>query len=145
MPEKARVIRRRITSVSNTKKITKTMEMVATSKLKRAQSRVVASGPYLDSLKEIMSRLALMDIDTSKYPLFQEREVGKVLLLAMTSDRGLCGAFNVNLIRKAREVLSREQDAGREVKLWVAGRKGISAFRFFGVPMDVFDRTGRPV
>ena len=75
MPEKAREIRRRITSVSSTKKITKTMEMVATSKLTRAQSRVVSAGPYLNTLKSIMSRLAGPGVDTSRYPLFEEREV----------------------------------------------------------------------
>jgi len=73
MPEKAQVIRRRIASVSNTAKITRTMEMVATSKLLRAQSKVVGAGPYMETLREIMSRLALMDLDTSAYPLFEER------------------------------------------------------------------------
>jgi len=143
MPEKARVIRRRIVSVSNTRKITRTMELVATSKLKRAQAKVVGSGPYMNTLKEIMSRLALMDLDTSQYPLFEEREVGRVLLLVMTADKGLCGAFNVNLIRMGRQVLQRERDDGREVKLWMAGRKGISAFRFRGIGMDR-QMTGLP-
>ncbi len=135
MPEKARVIRRRISSVSSTKKITRTMEMVATSKLKRAQSRVVSAGPYLAALKEIMSRLAGPGVDTSRYPLFEEREVKRVLLWILTSDRGLCGAFNVNLIRKGTRALREHRAAGREVMLWVAGRKGVSAFRFQGVEM----------
>ncbi len=135
MPEKARVIRRRITSVSSTRKITKTMEMVASSKLKRAQSRVVSAGPYLDTLKSIMSRLAGPGVDTSRYPLFEERECRKVLLWIVTSDRGLCGAFNVNLIRKGTQVLKEHQAAGREVSLWVAGRKGIAAFKFQEVEM----------
>ena len=135
MPEKARVIRRRITSVSSTRKITKTMEMVASSKLKRAQSRVVSAGPYLDTLKSIMSRLAGPGVDTSRYPLFEEREGGKILLWIVTSDRGLCGAFNVNLIRKGTQILKEHQAEGREVSLWVAGRKGISAFKFQEVEM----------
>ncbi|MHC4469472.1 MAG: ATP synthase F1 subunit gamma [Planctomycetota bacterium] len=136
MPEKARVIRRRIVSVSNTKKITKTMEMVATSKLKRAQARVVSAGPYLESLRQIMSRLALMDVDPDEYPLFSEREVQREILLVMTADRGLCGAFNVNMIRLGRQILERETAAGRDVKVWVAGRKGVTAFRFRGIEMD---------
>lgn len=135
MPEKAREIRRRITSVSSTKKITKTMEMVATSKLTRAQSRVVSAGPYLNTLKSIMSRLAGPGVDTSRYPLFEEREVGKVLLLVMTSDRGLCGAFNVNLMRRGAEVYKAHLAEGREVSLWVAGRRGVTAFRYQGIEM----------
>jgi F-type H+-transporting ATPase subunit gamma len=136
MPEKARVIRRRIGSVKNTAKITRTMEMVATSKLKRAQARVVSSGPYMDTLNEIMMRLAGGGLDTSRYPLFEEREPERVLLFVVTADRGLCGAFNVNLIRFGREVMRREQAEGRDVKVWMAGRKGVTAFRFQGFPMD---------
>jgi len=146
MPEKARVIRRRIASVTNTKKITRTMEMVATSKLLRAQAKVVGSGPYMETLREIMSRLALMDVDTSVYPLFEEREAKKVLLLIMTSDRGLCGGYNVNLFRKGQEVYEREIAAGREVKLWIVGRKGTSALKFRGIPFDrsIVGLTDRP-
>jgi len=136
MPEKAREIRRRITSVSSTKKITKTMEMVATSKLTRAQARVVSAGPYLDTLKSIMSRLAGPGVDTSRYPLFEEREVKKVLLLVMTSDRGLCGAFNVNLMRLGAEIYREHLAEGREVSLWVAGRRGVTACRYQGIEMD---------
>lgn len=136
MPEKAREIRRRISSVSNTKKITKTMEMVATSKLKRAQARVVGSGPYMETLRGIMSRLALSDVDTSAYPLFEERDGPNTLILIMSADRGLCGAFNVNLVRKGREIHRREIEAGRNVKLWLVGRKAITAFRFLGIERD---------
>ena len=135
MPQKTRVIYRRIASVSNTKKITKTMEMVATSKLKRAQSRVVSSGPYMETLGEIMVRLGGSGLDTTKYPLFEEREVKRVLLWVLTADRGLCGAFNANLFRFGREILMREQAAGRDVTLWMAGRKGIANYRFRGIEM----------
>jgi F-type H+-transporting ATPase subunit gamma len=146
MPEKAQVIRRRIASVSNTAKITRTMEMVATSKLVRAQSKVVGAGPYMETLRGIMSRLALMDLDTSAYPLFEEREVKRVLLMIMTSDRGLCGAYNTNLFRLGREVYERELAAGHEVKLWVVGRKGTDALRFRGIPFDrsIVDSTDKP-
>jgi F-type H+-transporting ATPase subunit gamma len=146
MPEKARVIRRRIGSVKNTAKITRTMEMVATSKLKRAQARVVSSGPYLDALKEIMGRLAGTEKDASRYPLLAAREVKKVLLWIVTADRGLCGAFNGNLIRLGRDAMLREQAAGREVKVWMSGRKGLGAFRFQGIPVDraLTGMTDRP-
>lgn len=135
MPEKARVIRRRIGSVTNTAKITRTMEMVATSKLKRAQSRVVSSGPYLDTLNAIMTRLAGGGLDTSRYPLFEEREPKRILLWIITADRGLCGAFNVNLIRYGRQIMRDEQAKGREVDVWMAGRKGVTAFKFQEIPM----------
>ena len=146
MPENSRVIRRKIASVTNTKKITRTMEMVATSKLVRAQAKVVGSGPYMETLRGIMSRLALMDVDTSAYPLFEEREAKKVLLMIMTSDRGLCGGYNSNLFRMGREVYQRELDAGREVKLWVVGRKGRDALKFRGIPFDraIIELTDRP-
>jgi len=146
MPEKAQVIRRRISSVSNTAKITRTMEMVATSKLVRAQAKVVGAGPYMETLRGIMSRLALMDLDTSAYPLFEEREAKRVLLMIMTSDRGLCGGYNTNLFRLGRQVYEREVAAGREVKLWIVGRKGTDALRFRGIPFDrsIINLTDRP-
>lgn len=136
MPQKTRVIRRRISSVSNTKKITRTMEMVAASKLKRAQARVMASGPYNETLRDIMVRLSASGLDPSDYPLFEEREVKRVLLWILTADRGLCGAFNVNLIRYGREVLEAEKAKGHDITLWMSGRKGVSNFKFRGIPMD---------
>lgn len=136
MPQKTRVIRRRISSVSNTKKITRTMEMVAASKLKRAQARVVSSGPYMETLRHIMVELANAGIDTARYPLFEEREVSRVLLWILSADRGLCGAFNVNLIRLGRATHERELAARHEVRLWVSGRKGVGNFKFRGVPMN---------
>lgn len=132
---KGREIRKRISSVSNTQKITRTMEMVATSKLRRAQGQVLASGPYNDGLQRLMEELACHEIDLSLFPLFEQREVKRVLVLLMTSNRGLCGGFNANLIAKARRLLTEEKNAGHEVDLHVAGRKGIQAFRFAGVPM----------
>ncbi|MCU0727053.1 MAG: ATP synthase F1 subunit gamma [Planctomycetes bacterium] len=146
MPEKARVIRRRISSVTNTAKITRTMEMVATSKLKRAQARVVSSGPYLDTLKEIMGRLAGAAADVSRYPLLAAREVKKVLLWIVTADRGLCGSYNVNLLRLGREIIDREKAAGHEVSVWMSGRKGVVAFRFREIPMvrTLIGMTDRP-
>ena len=142
----AKEIKKKIKSISNTRKITRTMEMVATSKLVRAQAKVVGAGPYMETLRGIMSRLALMDIDTSAYPLFEEREAKRVLLMIMTSDRGLCGAYNVNLFREGREVYEREVAAGREVRLWIVGRKGTSALRFRGIPFErsIIELSDRP-
>jgi F-type H+-transporting ATPase subunit gamma len=132
---KGREIRKRIRSVSNTQKITRTMEMVATSKLRRAQGQVMASGPYNDGLQRLMEELARHEIDLSQFPLFEQREVKRVLVLVMTANRGLCGGFNSNLINRGRRLIAEEEAAGHEVEIHVAGRKGIRAFRFRGIPM----------
>ena len=101
MPEQAKVIRKRIKSVSSTKKITKTMEMVAGAKLRVAQQRVQSSGPYLDQLRALMREIGASGIDVGRWPHFEIREVKRTLLFVITANRGLCGAFNANLIRRA--------------------------------------------
>ncbi len=136
MSQQSREIRNRIKSVSNTQKITRTMEMVATSKLKRAQGRVVSSGPYFEGLRKLMGDLAGKDLDLSRYPLFAQREVKRVLILLVTANRGLCGGFNSNLVRAAMHAIRDERAAGHEVILHVAGRKGIAAMKFAGYEME---------
>src|SRR5437016_12711616 len=102
---KPRELRRRIKSVQSTRKITKTMELVATSKLKRAQDRVVAARPYAASLAEVMGDLYSPDL-AERFPLLRQpvAAVGgrRAALLLIIANRGLCGAFNANLIRHAR-------------------------------------------
>jgi F-type H+-transporting ATPase subunit gamma len=133
--QQGREIRKRISSVANTQKITSTMEMVATAKLRRAQGQVVGSGPYFDGLQRLMEELARHEIDLSLFPLFEKREVKRELVLLVTSNRGLCGGFNSNLIAMARKLLAADEAAGREIEFHVAGRKGIQAFNFAGVEM----------
>ncbi|MCP3859847.1 MAG: hypothetical protein GY704_09360 [Phycisphaeraceae bacterium] len=135
MAQQGREIRKRIASVANTQKITSTMEMVATAKLRRAQGQVLGSGPYFDGLRRLMGELAQHEIDLSLFPLFESREVKRELVLIVTSNRGLCGGFNTNLISLARKTLDADEAAGREIDFHVAGRKGIQAFSFAGVPM----------
>jgi F-type H+-transporting ATPase subunit gamma len=132
MPEQPKVIRKRIKSVASTKKITRTMEMVATAKLKSAQQRVQSSGPYLDSLRSLMSEIGASGVDVSKWPHFQVRPGNRTLLFVITANRGLCGAFNTNLVRLARETYRAKVKEGRDVRLFVAGKKGNSALRFQG-------------
>lgn len=128
----SREVKRRIRSVDNTRQITRTMEMVATSKLKRASDRVQAARPYGDALEEIVRSLhdpALAD----RFPLLRVPgtvERGAILLL--TANRGLAGAFNVNLIRQANRLLEELRSEGVEVELHVAGKKGIGVFRYQG-------------
>jgi F-type H+-transporting ATPase subunit gamma len=132
MPEQPKVIRKRIKSVDSTQKITRTMEMVATAKLKSAQDRVASSGPYLANLRRIMGDIGASGVDVTTWPQFEVREGKRTLLFMVTGNRGLCGAFNTNLVRLTRETYDAKVAAGHEVRLFAAGKKGISALRFAG-------------
>ena len=130
---KPRELRRRIRSVENTRKITRTMEMVATSKLKRAQDRVVAARPYAQALAEVLADLYAPDL-AERFPLLRQPRgtPGRVALVLITSNRGLCGAFNANLIREARQRIAALEAEGSTVDLHLIGRKGVAFFRFAG-------------
>lgn len=132
MPEQPKIIRRRIKSVSSTKKITRTMEMVATAKLKSAQQRVQSSGPYLEHLRQLMGEIGASGVDVSKWPYFEVRPGKRTLLFLVTANRGLCGGFNANLIRLARDTYRAKEAAGHQLRLFVAGKKGITALRYRG-------------
>jgi F-type H+-transporting ATPase subunit gamma len=119
-------IRRRIRSVKSTQQLTKAMKMVAAAKLRRAQERMMAARPYAAALRKVLSSLSSR-VDFSKHPLLQEREQeNKVLLLVVTADRGLCGAFNTNVLRVAQNAIADKR--WQEVHLLPIGRK---AFDFF--------------
>ena len=132
---KARDIQRRIGSIKSTRKITRTMEMVATSKLRRATQRVERARPYAAKLAEVIDRLVTPDMVELRPILRQPERIERGALILITSNRGLCGAFNTNLIRAARELLDRAASDGIEVDLHVVGRKAVNYFRFRGVPM----------
>jgi F-type H+-transporting ATPase subunit gamma len=137
MPVNTKAIRKRIKSVTSTKKITKTMEMVATSKLKYAQNAVMASTPYSTLLRSMMGEVASRVEDRSAFPLLKEAsDPRRTLLFLMTGNRGLCGGFNSNLIRLGRRTYQAEVAAGRAVTVFVAGKKGVAALRWMGVPME---------
>jgi F-type H+-transporting ATPase subunit gamma len=142
----AREIKARIKSVQNTRKITRTMEMVATSKLKRAQDRLAAARPYSQRLSEVIGRLLTPEL-AARYPLLRQPEqVRRAAVLLVTANRGLAGAFNSNLIREARGLLTELQTAGAEVELHIVGKKAISYFRFQGqeISSSRSDLTDRP-
>ncbi len=129
---KARQIRRRIKSVQSTQQITKTMEMVAAAKIKKAQARIEAARPYALKMVELLEDVSAFTTDFT-HPLLEKHEPPKKsLLLLITSNRGLCGSFNSNLIKKTDLILKREKEAGLETKLGVVGRKGINYYRFAG-------------
>jgi len=134
MPGSSKAIRKRIKSVASTKKITRTMEMVATSKLQRTQGRVIASRPYQQSMQVLVAALSSAVESLAVSALFEKRTpVKRALVLLLTSNRGLCGGYNANLVRKCREHVRGLEADGVEVLLHVAGRKGIAAMRFASV------------
>jgi len=139
-----RELRRRIKSVQNTRKITRTMELVATSKLKRAQDRVVAARPYSAALTEVITDLYAPEL-AERFPLLRQPVVRRVALILITANRGLCGAFNANLIREARRRIEQLEADGATVDLHLIGKKGITYFKFTKRPVasqrtDVGDR-----
>ena len=132
---KPRALRRRIKSVESTRKLTRTMEMVSTSKLKRAQDRVVAARPYARALGEVIADLLSPEL-AERFPLMRRPappEQGgprRAAVLLITSNRGLAGAFNANLIRAAREQDATLAAVGYDVDLHLVGKKGVNYFRF---------------
>jgi len=119
-------IRRRIRSVKNTQQITRAMKMVAAARLRRAQERVFNARPYARQMLELLSSLAART-EQRAHPLLAERPVEKLLLVLVTGDKGLCGAFNTNLIRAAQDYL--EENRARRVSMIAVGRKGRDIFR----------------
>ena len=144
---KPRELRRRIKSVENTRQITKTMEMVATSKLKRARDRVVAARPYAAALAGIIADLHDPE-RVERFPLLRRPKGGirRAAVVGITSNRGLCGAFNNNLIRETRARVAALEAEGAEVELQMIGRKGVGYFRYVGRTMGAAyqDITDRP-
>jgi F-type H+-transporting ATPase subunit gamma len=127
-----RDIRRRIGAVRNIKQITRAMQFVAASKLKRAQDATLAARPYSEKLDEVLADLATV-LGGEDHPLLAEREGGKRLLVLITTDRGLAGPLNTNTIRfAAREITEHKGD----LAVVTVGRKGRDAMRRAGVPMD---------
>jgi F-type H+-transporting ATPase subunit gamma len=143
---KGRELKGRIKSVENTRKITRTMEMIATSKMKRAQDRVVAARPYARALAEVISSLYNPELAGSFPLLRQPKQTRRAAVLLLTSNRGLAGGFNANLIKEARLLVARLEGEGTEVELHVAGKKGIGYFRYVGRAMKTSrtDITDRP-
>lgn len=129
---KGRELKGRIKSVENTKKITRTLEMVATSKMKRAQERVMAARPYANVLADVISSLYSSEL-AERFPLLrQPATVRRAAVLVLTANRGLAGAFNSNIIKEARGLLTRLSSEKVETELHVVGRKGLGYFRFTG-------------
>jgi F-type H+-transporting ATPase subunit gamma len=130
-----RAIVKRRKAVRNIKKITRTMQLIATARFQAAMNRATASRPYVDKLAEMVADLARVTGEIS-HPLMETHGgEGRSALVAITSNRGLCGGYNVNVVRAALEHLAAQDGAGVATEVHVVGKKGISAFRFRGRAM----------
>jgi F-type H+-transporting ATPase subunit gamma len=142
---KGRELKGRIRSVQNTRKITKTMELVATSKLKRAQDRVVAARPYAEALRQVIADLFTPEL-AHQFPLLRRPAPPskggprRAVVILLTSNRGLAGGFNSNLIKEARRRVESLESEGYEVDLYGVGKKGIGFFKYLGRKMTL-ERT----
>jgi F-type H+-transporting ATPase subunit gamma len=125
-----RALRRRIRSVQSTKKITRAVELIAASRIVRAQQRVAAARPYIEQLTEVIRNLSKAGAGLNQPLLVVRDEVRTVGFVVVTADRGLCGGYNSNVERAAERAIAREQAAGRAYRLIVVGKKGQAFFRF---------------
>lgn len=132
-------IKKRIGSLKNTSQITKAMKMVSAAKLRRAQEAIVAARPYADKMQSVLSNLSA-GVDSSANPLLEVREVTKIGVILFTSDRGLCGGFNGNLIKKMEKVAAGEL-AGKEISYSFYGKKGKEYFKRRGVEAVIAHKT----
>jgi F-type H+-transporting ATPase subunit gamma len=148
---KGRQLKGRIRSVQNTRKITKTMELVATSKLKRAQDRIISARPYAEALREVLADLYAPDL-ADRFPLLRRPAPPakggpqRAALILLTSNRGLAGGFNSNLIKEARRKIESLEAEGYTVDLHGVGKKGIGFFKYLGrkLALERLDVGDRP-
>ena len=148
---KSRQLKGRIRSVQNTRKITKTMELVATSKLKRAQDRVIAARPYAEALRQVIADLFTPDL-ADRFPLLRQPAPPakggptRAAVILLTSNRGLAGGFNSNLIKEARRRIESLERDGYTVELLGVGKKGIGLFKYLGrkLALERIDIGDRP-
>jgi len=134
-------IRRRIRFAQNVEKITKAMELVAASRLRRAQARIEALRPYADRMQQLTVEVAAATSRAHDQPLLARRDVSTVAVVALTADRGLAGGFNANVVRRSLEVAARERGDGHQVIWLTIGRRGTSTLRFRGQEIET-DYTG---
>jgi F-type H+-transporting ATPase subunit gamma len=134
--EKSREIRTRIKSVSGTRKITKAMEMIASSKIRRAQGRILEARAFIDNIRDVIMDIACHSGQIYE-PLLTPHENEKVVLVTgITADRGLCGGYNANIIRHIENEVKKIKSEGREVKLDIIGTRGKNYFKYIGFPIS---------
>jgi len=131
-----RVLRRRIKSVQSTKKITRAMELIAASRIVKAQQRVAAARPYSEQITEVIRNLASAGAGSGQALLTPREEIRRVGFIAITADRGLAGGYNSGVIRATEQALREQQAQGREYSLILCGKKAQSYFKFRGYSID---------
>ena len=127
----AKEIRTKIASVKNTQKITKAMEMVAASKMRKAQERMAAARPYADKMRNVVAHIAHANSEY-KHPFLLQRDIKRIGAIVVTTDRGLCGGLNGNLFRQALRQFQKWEGEGKELDLAVIGTKGVGFFSRIG-------------
>lgn len=137
---KARAILKRRKAVRNIRKITKTMQMIATAKFQKSLKRAVGTKPYTLKVRELVRELAA-SVGNVEHPLLrrptEETQTGKIALLVLTSNRGLAGAYNGNVLRAANTFVRQQEAAGKTVELYIAGKKGVTFFNYQKRPPTV--------
>ncbi len=136
MGARLRVLRRRIGSVQSTKKITRAMELISASRIAKAQLRVEQAKPYSEQMAKVIANLESAGASIQHPLLVQPAETKVVLVVAITADRGLAGAYNANVIRVADRTYRAESAKGRDVSMLAVGKKGVSAFRYKGLEVS---------
>jgi F-type H+-transporting ATPase subunit gamma len=136
MPAQQRVVRRRIRSVQSTMKITRAMELISASRVARAQQRVEQARPYTEEITAALENVVSTEVVLSHPLLEQRHEANAAAVLVVTSDRGLAGPYNANVLRTAEELMAHLRDDGIEPKLYVTGRKGVAYYRFRRRPIE---------
>jgi F-type H+-transporting ATPase subunit gamma len=131
-----RALRGRIRSIQSTKKITRAMELIAASRIVKAQARVAAARPYSEQITEVIRNLAAAGAGSSSPLLLQRDEVRNIGYVVIAADRGLAGGYNAGVIRQAERSLQAEVEAGRDYRLFLVGKKAINYFRFRGYRID---------
>ena len=129
-------LRRRVRAITNTRKLTKAMELVASARLRRAQERIEAMRPYADRMLELIAGTARASASVRGLPLLQRREVRRAAIVPVTGDRGLAGAFNAQILRRATALYRELSAGGVEVRWLPVGRKGTSTLRFQRYELD---------
>ena len=127
----AKEIRTKIASVKNTQKITKAMEMVAASKMRKAQDRMAAARPYADKMRNVVAHIAHANAEY-RHPFLTERSVSRVGVIMVSTDRGLCGGLNGNLFRQSLRQFQAWEEEGKEIDLGIIGNKGVGFFSRIG-------------
>jgi F-type H+-transporting ATPase subunit gamma len=141
MPGQLKEVRSRIKSVQSTQQITKAMKMVSAAKLRKAQDAILQMRPYAQKLQDTLSNIVSnSEIETSALALATERPIEKVIIVLITSDRGLCGGYNANLIKTTRHLIQNNYAAQQQkgnVQIWGIGKKGVESFQRSGVSSNI--------